>query len=147
MWATTLPLYPRLTGRFFVLYWYVVRETGMDKLSCDDQEAFDSIAPPTRNTRTMVVCVCCGKYALSQLPRYMVDVCTFRIMERFAERYHEENPGVFSCAETAWVLAFGLMILNTDMYNRNIKVSWWDDGQLAVGVVVLLLLCLVCVSF
>lgn len=44
-------------------------------------------------------------------------------MERFAERYHEENPAVFSCSETAWVLSFGLMILNTDMYNRNIKVS------------------------
>ena len=37
-------------------------------------------------------------------------------------RYHEENPGVFSCSDTAWVLAFGLMMLNTDMYNRNIKV-------------------------
>ena len=46
-----------------------------------------------------------------------------RIMEKFAERYHEENPGVFSCAETVWVLSFGLMILNTDMYNRNIKVK------------------------
>lgn len=45
-----------------------------------------------------------------------------RIMESFAVRYHEENPGVFSCSDTAWVLAFGLMMLNTDMYNRNIKV-------------------------
>lgn len=51
----------------------------------------------------------------------------FRIMENFAARYHEENPDVFSCKDTAWVLAFGLMILNTDMYNRNIRVS---DGRL-----------------
>lgn len=43
-------------------------------------------------------------------------------MESFASRYHEENPDVFSCSDTAWVLAFGLMILNTDMYNRNIRV-------------------------
>lgn len=57
-------------------------------------------------------------------------------MESFAARYHEENPGVFSCSDTAWVLAFGLMMLNTDMYNRNIKVSggggggggqWWSE--------------------
>lgn len=56
----------------------------------------------------------------------MFDWCRLRccrIMERFSERYHEENPGVFSCSDTAWVLSFGLMILNTDMYNRNIKVS------------------------
>ncbi|CBN74515.1 pleckstrin homology (PH) domain-containing protein [Ectocarpus siliculosus] len=46
-----------------------------------------------------------------------------RIMESFAVRYHEENPYVFSCSDTAWVLAFGLMMLNTDMYNRNIKES------------------------
>lgn len=32
---------------------------------------------------------------------------------------------MFSCSDTAWVLAFGLMILNTDMYNRNIRVR--DD--------------------
>ena len=36
---------------------------------------------------------------------------------------------MFSSAGTAWVLAFGLMILNTDMYNRNIKASRrGDDG-------------------
>eukprot|EP00903_Cladosiphon_okamuranus_P016855 g15543.t2 len=46
-----------------------------------------------------------------------------RIMQSFAKRYHQENPDVFSCSDTAWVLAFGLMILNTDMYNRNIKES------------------------
>ncbi|CAM9208119.1 unnamed protein product, partial [Hapterophycus canaliculatus] len=44
-----------------------------------------------------------------------------RILESLAARYHEENPDVFSCKDTAWVLAFGLMILNTDLYNRNIK--------------------------
>lgn len=41
---------------------------------------------------------------------------------------------MFSCSDTAWVLAFGLMILNTDMYNRNIRVrggcgrGWWLGG-------------------
>ncbi|CAM9587992.1 unnamed protein product, partial [Phaeothamnion confervicola] len=44
-----------------------------------------------------------------------------RIMERFAERFHASNPTVFGCADTAYVLAFSLMMLNTDMYNRNLK--------------------------
>ncbi|CAM9597433.1 unnamed protein product, partial [Discosporangium mesarthrocarpum] len=46
-----------------------------------------------------------------------------RIMERFADRYHEANPGVFSCVDTPYILAFSLMMLNTDMYNRNLKES------------------------
>ncbi len=62
-------------------------------------------------------------------PRCSCCCIILRIMESFAVRYHEENPGVFSCSDTAWVLAFGLMMLNTDMYNRNIKVGvgsrWW----------------------
>lgn len=55
--------------------------------------------------------------------------CSYRIMESFAVRYHEENPDVFSCSDTAWVLSFGLMMLNTDMYNRNIKVSQRCHGD------------------
>lgn len=55
--------------------------------------------------------------------RWLVLISPTRIMEKFSERYHEENPKVFSCAETAYVLSFSLMMLNTDMYNRNLKVS------------------------
>lgn len=66
---------------------------------------------------------------MSNLLSAMSCCIVLRIMESFAVRYHEENPGVFSCSDTAWVLAFGLMMLNTDMYNRNIKVrvggKWW----------------------
>ena len=43
---------------------------------------------------------------------------------------------MFSSAGTAWVLAFGLMILNTDMYNRNIKASGGDCSHGGVVVVV-----------
>eukprot|EP00903_Cladosiphon_okamuranus_P013590 g12657.t1 len=39
----------------------------------------------------------------------------------FCRKIPAGNPDVFSCSDTAWVLAFGLMILNTDMYNRNVK--------------------------
>lgn len=50
-------------------------------------------------------------------------------MERFSERYHEENPGIFSCSQTAYILAFSLMMLNTDMYNRNLKVRCYERAR------------------
>ena len=44
-----------------------------------------------------------------------------RIMEAFAIRFCEENPLVFSHPDTAYVLAFSLIMLNTDLHNPNIK--------------------------
>jgi len=45
-----------------------------------------------------------------------------RIMEQFAKRWFVDNDGGgFSCVDTAYILAFSLMMLNTDMYNRNLK--------------------------
>lgn len=47
-----------------------------------------------------------------------------RIMEQFAKSWHKDNDGaIFSCADTAYILAFSLMMLNTDMYNRSLKES------------------------
>lgn len=40
-----------------------------------------------------------------------------RIMEKFAERYCQDNVGVFMCADDAYVLAFSLIMLNTDIHN------------------------------
>eukprot|EP01116_Phalansterium_solitarium_P024696 TRINITY_DN9119_c0_g1_i1.p1 TRINITY_DN9119_c0_g1~~TRINITY_DN9119_c0_g1_i1.p1 ORF type:complete len:1155 (+),score=322.34 TRINITY_DN9119_c0_g1_i1:118-3465(+) len=44
-----------------------------------------------------------------------------RIVQRFAARYHALNPGVFSHEDTAYVLAFSLIMLNTDLHNASIK--------------------------
>lgn len=44
-----------------------------------------------------------------------------RMMEAFAKRYHEHNPAVFSSADTAYVLAFALIMLNTDSHNPGVK--------------------------
>lgn len=44
-----------------------------------------------------------------------------RIMECFAHRYHQNNAGVFPDADTAFILAFSLIMLNTDLHNPNIK--------------------------
>ena len=43
------------------------------------------------------------------------------MMEKFAERFHSHNPGVFPSADTAFVLAFSVIMLNTDAHNPSIK--------------------------
>lgn len=44
-----------------------------------------------------------------------------RIMECFAQRYHANNPGIFVDSDTAYLLAFSLIMLNTDAHNPAIK--------------------------
>lgn len=38
-------------------------------------------------------------------------------MQKFAERYVRDNPSVFSSADGAYLLAFALIMLNTDAHN------------------------------
>jgi Sec7-like guanine-nucleotide exchange factor len=45
-----------------------------------------------------------------------------RILERFAERYFEQNrTSVFENADTAYVMAFSIMMLSTDLHNPSQK--------------------------
>ncbi|XP_059654108.1 brefeldin A-inhibited guanine nucleotide-exchange protein 1 isoform X1 [Cornus florida] len=44
-----------------------------------------------------------------------------RIMEKFAERYCKCNPNSFSTADTAYVLAYSVIMLNTDAHNNMVK--------------------------
>ena len=44
-----------------------------------------------------------------------------RIMEKFAERYTAQNPEVFPTADVAFILAFSIIMLNTDLHNPAIK--------------------------
>ncbi|GAM28834.1 hypothetical protein SAMD00019534_120100 [Acytostelium subglobosum LB1] len=44
-----------------------------------------------------------------------------RIMECFAIKYHQDNPGKFADSDTAYLLAFALILLNTDAHNPAIK--------------------------
>jgi len=44
-----------------------------------------------------------------------------RIMEKFAERYCLQNPDVFPTADVAFILAFSVIMLNTDLHNPAIK--------------------------
>jgi brefeldin A-inhibited guanine nucleotide-exchange protein len=44
-----------------------------------------------------------------------------RIMEKFAERFTAQNPDVFPSSDTAFILAFSVIMLNTDLHNPSIK--------------------------
>jgi Sec7-like guanine-nucleotide exchange factor len=44
-----------------------------------------------------------------------------RIMEKFAERFTEQNMTVFPTADAAFILSFSIIMLNTDLHNPAIK--------------------------
>ncbi|EPS69736.1 hypothetical protein M569_05025 [Genlisea aurea] len=44
-----------------------------------------------------------------------------RIMEKFAERYCKCNPNSFTSADSAYVLAYSVIMLNTDAHNNMVK--------------------------
>jgi len=44
-----------------------------------------------------------------------------RLMEKFAERFCVCNPGAYKSADTAYVLAFSVIMLNTDAHNPQVK--------------------------
>ncbi|EME84483.1 uncharacterized protein MYCFIDRAFT_214757 [Pseudocercospora fijiensis CIRAD86] len=44
-----------------------------------------------------------------------------RVIQAFADRYHECNPGIFLDSGVAYVVAFSIMMLHTDAFNKNNK--------------------------
>lgn len=50
-----------------------------------------------------------------------------RIMEKFAERYWKCNPKAFTSADTAYVLAYSVILLNTDAHNPMVKNKMSPD--------------------
>ncbi|SCU89569.1 LAME_0E04324g1_1 [Lachancea meyersii CBS 8951] len=44
-----------------------------------------------------------------------------RFMLKFAERFVDQNPGQFSKADTAYVLSYSIIMLNTDLHSSQIK--------------------------
>lgn len=46
-----------------------------------------------------------------------------RVMEAFAKRYNECNEGLYASEDQPYILAFSLMMLHTDAFNRNAKVK------------------------
>lgn len=46
-----------------------------------------------------------------------------RLMEKFAERFVHCNPDKFKSADVAYVLAYSVIMLNTDAHNPGVKVK------------------------
>jgi brefeldin A-inhibited guanine nucleotide-exchange protein len=46
-----------------------------------------------------------------------------RLMEKFAERFCRVNPGAFKSADTAYVLSYSVIMLNTDAHNPMVKTK------------------------
>ncbi|KAF2862468.1 hypothetical protein K470DRAFT_256098 [Piedraia hortae CBS 480.64] len=44
-----------------------------------------------------------------------------RVIQAFADRYNECNPGIFLWPDQAYIVAFSLMMLHTDVFNKNNK--------------------------
>ena len=44
-----------------------------------------------------------------------------RVLQAFANRYHECNPGVYESPDEAYFIAFSILILHTDVFNKNNK--------------------------
>uniref|UniRef100_A0A672YAC8 Cytohesin 4a n=1 Tax=Sphaeramia orbicularis TaxID=375764 RepID=A0A672YAC8_9TELE len=44
-----------------------------------------------------------------------------RMMEAFASRYCDCNPGVFQSTDTCYILSFAIIMLNTSLHNPNVK--------------------------
>lgn len=44
-----------------------------------------------------------------------------RMMETFAKRYCECNPGTFSNTDTCYIVSFAIIMLNTSLHNANVK--------------------------
>ena len=50
-----------------------------------------------------------------------------RLMEKFAERFVSCNPDIFKSADVAYVLAYSVIMLNTDAHNPGVKVKMTKD--------------------
>lgn len=51
-----------------------------------------------------------------------------RLMEKFAERFVKCNPGSFKSADVAYVLAYSVIMLNTDAHNPQVGAACHGHG-------------------
>ncbi|KAK3259427.1 hypothetical protein CYMTET_31576, partial [Cymbomonas tetramitiformis] len=57
-----------------------------------------------------------------------------RLMEKFAERYCKDNPRAFKSADTAYILAYAVIMLNTDAHNVMVDHKMTRDDFIAMNV-------------
>lgn len=50
-----------------------------------------------------------------------------RVLEAFAERYYEQSPQILANKDAAFVLAYSLILLNTDQHNAQVKKKMTEE--------------------
>lgn len=50
-----------------------------------------------------------------------------RIMESFGKHYHAQCPGLFKHSDGVYVLAYSVIMLNTDQHNEQVKTKMTAD--------------------
>lgn len=50
-----------------------------------------------------------------------------RVIEAFSERYHECNPHIFNSPDEAYLIAYSIIILHSDLFNKNNKHKMQRD--------------------
>lgn len=72
------------------------------------------------------------KFLISvKLPRETQQID--RVLEAFAFRYHECNPGIYERPEDAYFFAFSLVLLHTDFFNPNNKMKMQKSDYLKIN--------------
>ncbi|KAH7724491.1 cytohesin-3 [Aphelenchoides avenae] len=59
-----------------------------------------------------------------------------RVMERFAQRYCAQNPGLFEKSDTCYILSYAIIMLNTSLHNPSVKekMSLEDFQRMTAGI-------------
>ena len=65
-----------------------------------------------------------------------------RLMEKFAERFVSCNPDAFKSADVGYVLAYSVILLNTDAHNSQVKNKMTKQVLPQPTPVILLCMCL-----
>ena len=90
-------------------------ETAASETAASDDKGFGDIVITARKREEKLQDVPISVAAVSgqTLEAQKID----RMMEKFAEVYCAGNPGVFPSADTAFILSYSIIMLNTDLHN------------------------------
>lgn len=90
-------------------------------LSCQDDPFFQSVLQKYTDSFNFAdepVDMALRKFLMYvKLPRETQQID--RVLECFSSTYHRQNDRIYSDAETTYVVVFSLMILHTDIFNKN----------------------------
>ena len=70
------------------------------------------------------------RFLLLHLPLPKEQGAIYRLLELFAQRYHQCNPGLWDSYDQILVLCYSILMLNTDAWNSNNKIKMTREQYL-----------------